>query len=198
MELTKRKYKKAEVSCIIDEITKDYNEKIRRLKDEIAELSSCNEKLNAQLNFSNREEAVVVDVLKDAKRSSEELYRSSLEKYNACVLSLKSFSVKWKKYFEYINEKYPYYPSLKQAQDLNNLLNEILGSEADSEIAVEKLKVSLEKNVSKKTAFNPNALIEDYIVATGENGFNLNDVLYPGELKLEELCKELGLMDEEK
>ena len=39
--------------------------------------------------------------------------------------------------------------------------------------------------------------IKDYIAATGDNGFNLDDVLNPGELELEELCRELGLIDAE-
>ena len=37
--------------------------------------------------------------------------------------------------------------------------------------------------------------INDYIVATSDTEFNLDEVLNPGELDLEDLCKELGLMD---
>ena len=44
--------------------------------------------------------------------------------------------------------------------------------------------------------FNPKKKIVDYIASTGDNGFNLDEVLNPGELQLEDLCKELGLMQE--
>ena len=43
--------------------------------------------------------------------------------------------------------------------------------------------------------FNPKSKIQDYIAATGDGTFNMNEVLNPGELELEELCKELGLIE---
>ena len=50
----------------------------------------------------------------------------------------------------------------------------------------------------QKERFNPKKKIDEYIAATTEstNGFNLDDVLNPGELQLEDLCKELGLIEE--
>ena len=47
----------------------------------------------------------------------------------------------------------------------------------------------------KEEKFDPKSKIRDYIAATGDNGFNLDEVLNPGELQLEDLCKELGLID---
>ena len=44
--------------------------------------------------------------------------------------------------------------------------------------------------------FNPKSKIKDYIVATNDGGFDMNEVLNPGVLKLEDLCKELGLIEE--
>ena len=52
-------------------------------------------------------------------------------------------------------------------------------------------------NIDDKMVFNPKSKIADYIVATDGSGFNMDEVLKPGELKLEDLCKELGLMDDE-
>ena len=48
----------------------------------------------------------------------------------------------------------------------------------------------------KKQSFDPKARIDEYIAATGDNGFNLEEVLNPGELQLEDICKELGLIEE--
>ena len=44
--------------------------------------------------------------------------------------------------------------------------------------------------------FDPKSKIEAFVAATSDNGFNLNEVLNPGELQLEDLCKELGLIEE--
>ena len=43
--------------------------------------------------------------------------------------------------------------------------------------------------------FNPKKKIEEY-VSSETNGFNLEEVLNPGELDLGDLCKELGLTEE--
>jgi hypothetical protein len=42
---------------------------------------------------------------------------------------------------------------------------------------------------------SPKKMISDYISSNSENGFNMDEVLNPGDLELEELCKELGLLD---
>ena len=47
----------------------------------------------------------------------------------------------------------------------------------------------------KNQPFNPKEIINDYVAATGDNGFDLDEVLNPGELQLEDLCKELGLLE---
>ena len=61
---------------------------------------------------------------------------------------------------------------------------------------VEELDSVLAVNGKKKDKkFNPKAVISDYIVATENNGFNMDEVLNPGELRLEDLCKELGLIE---
>ena len=45
--------------------------------------------------------------------------------------------------------------------------------------------------------FDPKAVIEKYVEGEEETGFNLDDVINPkGELDLEKLCRNLGLMDD--
>ena len=66
--------------------------------------------------------------------------------------------------------------------------------------AIEKVDTLLkEKEDLKKgkDTFNPKSKIQDYITAKTDNGFNLDDVLNPGALRLEDLCKELGLTEEQ-
>jgi hypothetical protein len=59
------------------------------------------------------------------------------------------------------------------------------------------LDKKLEGKVNDNKIFDPEKRIADYVSATSENGFNLEEVLNPGELHLEDLCKELGLIEEE-
>ena len=55
----------------------------------------------------------------------------------------------------------------------------------------------LDGMIDEQTTFNPKQKIKDYVVATSDSGFNLDEVLNPGKLELEDLCKELGLIEEE-
>ena len=64
--------------------------------------------------------------------------------------------------------------------------------------AIENLEKEFSDNNSKNNkVFAPKEKIQDYIASTSDSGFNLDEVLNPGELELEDLCKELGLMEEE-
>ena len=57
----------------------------------------------------------------------------------------------------------------------------------------------LDDLIERETAaaqFNPKEKIERYI-ENDVNGFNLEEVLNPGELQLEDLCRELGLMEDD-
>ena len=51
--------------------------------------------------------------------------------------------------------------------------------------------------INKTLLGKPKSKIEAFVAATSDNGFNLNEVLNPGELQLEDLCKELGTMEED-
>ena len=57
-------------------------------------------------------------------------------------------------------------------------------------------KEILSKAKNSSVDFNPKAKIDESLAATSDNGFNLDEVLNPGTLHLEDLCKELGLLDE--
>jgi hypothetical protein len=117
--------------------------------------------------------------------------------YDLEVERLKKFSERWKWYFKYIIEKYPLYGQVKDATEIYETLKKLLSMEKGKSV-VDGLEKMLEEKSNKipENIFNPKSKIEEYIVATSDSGFNLNDVLNPGELKLEDLCKELGLIEE--
>ena len=63
-------------------------------------------------------------------------------------------------------------------------------------LELKKYSTHLEELVKEKEKFNPKQKIKDYIVATSDTGFDMDQVLNPGKLELGDLCKELGLIEE--
>ena len=196
MEFKKRKYKKAEVQKMLDALTTEYEEQISNFRSEVGILSEKNQRISGELALIKDKEKLIDKTLIDANCKAEQIIEKANTEYSSLVDNLKRFSEKWKKYFAMLSEKYPYYPAVVQAVQFKERLDLILKGKADN-----KSLCQLEKDIDKKlleesSAFNPKKKIQDYIVATSDSGFNLEEVLNPGELHLEELCKELGLMDE--
>lgn len=142
----------------------------------------------------SKSEKSAFKALKKAEEKAEETERKAEMSYVLEAERLKNFIDRFNGYFAYLIDKYPFYPEVVKANEIFNSVKNILGMDNGKD-AVEKVKGVIDKKGS--VPFNPSARIEDYVSATSENGFNINDVLNPGELKLEDLCKELGLMEED-
>ncbi len=197
MELNKGKYKKAQVEQMLEENALKYKEKILELESRVAELSQENKSLLADVSALKAKEEFVLQTLVNVEKSAKNANVSLDNTYLSCVNSLKSFSIKWTGYFKYILDKYPYYPAIKQANALRCELDDLLNSKAENKTITEEMKKSLgEKEKSKSGEFSPKDKIQEYVAITSDNGFNLDEVLNPGNLRLEDLCKELGLLEE--
>ena len=196
MELTKRKYNRAEVQEIINKISEQYEQGNNELKEKVVELFDANKKLLSENDLLKSQSDSVVKALSEAKDRASQIENSAVEKYNATLLSLKNFLIKWKAYFDYLSEKYPYYQTSTQSLRLINNLRVVLDGNSLNQSSISSLDNELSKNMIKVGLKVPDKSIQDYIASTGDNGFNLDEVLNPGELKLEDLCKELGLLEE--
>ena len=196
MELTKRKYNRAEVQEIINKISEQYEQGNNELKEKVVELFDANKKLLSENDLLKSQSDSVVKALSEAKDRASQIENSAVEKYNATLLSLKNFLIKWKVYFDYLSEKYPYYQTSTQSLRLINNLRVVLDENSLNQSSISSLDNELSKNMIKVGLKVPDKSIQDYIASTGDNGFNLDEVLNPGELKLEDLCKELGLLEE--
>ena len=193
MELNKRKYKKKEVESIVTVVKIAYEARLADQKEVVLELNKEIAALRAELSTYKDKENVILSTMENAQQSAESLKERAQLQYSLEVERLKQFSSRWEKYLEELKEKYPLYQPVEKAVDIKQTIDG-LDSEADAREAVESLDAKLvDAEMSKP--FNPKQKIKDYIAATGDNGFNLEEVLNPGELKLEELCKELGLID---
>ena len=196
LELDKRKYKRDEVKKILLGVDAENNAVILELKQKLAELSLENQKLKSEIEDFRQKDDNISSALKDAEAFSRAIKENALKKYSIETESLKSFSLRWRNYFELLKEKYPLYNKISESKKLFDEINKLTLNYSGKELIEKTQKVLDESGVPDSSEiFNPRAKIEDYISATSDNGFNLNDVLNPGELDVEELCKELDLIE---
>lgn len=168
---------------------KRYEELILEQKRKIEELAKENTRLQAEVSGYKDKEQLIYLTLARAEKNALDIKELAQAEYALEIEKLKKFSEKWEGYFKQLEEKYPYYPTTKVALDINERIKAISGEDGKKDIESIDSMLPNEK-------FNPKEKIADYIVATQTSGFNMDDVLHPGELELEEICKELGLMGE--
>ena len=169
--------------------------RIAELKNSIVSMNDEILELKSELSQFKAKESALTMTIEDAEKVVSDTCEKMDLQYSLQHERLKLFTSRWEKYLDFLNEKYPFYQQITTAVEikdgidgLNNVCepNAVI-AELDERLIRQELDVP----------FNPKQKIKDYIAATGDNGFNLDDVLNPGELELEELCKELGLIDAE-
>ena len=197
LQLDKRKYKKKEVEELLDACKIESDNLISEYKSKISELELENKRLLSEVAVYKERDFLITNTLVNAEKQADELTSKTQAIYELEVERLKKFSERWKGYFNYITEKYPLYGQVKDAVEIYETLKSLLSTEKGKAVVDGLEKILDEKSVKiSESIFNPKSKIEEYIAATSDSGFNLNEVLNPGELKLEDLCKELGLIEE--
>lgn len=196
--LAKNKYKKTEVIAILNEKTQAFDTELADFRAQLSELKAENARLTERINEYDAKNAIIESAIKDAEEKAAETEEKTKLRYSLVAEKLKSFSERWDDYFRYLKNKYPLYPLVKTSTELREKIAELLAERgnADAVDALdEKLKAATAGENVKKEPFDPKSKIRDYVAATSDNGFNLEEVLNPGELHLEDLCKELGLLE---
>lgn len=195
LELKKRKYKKKEVESLLAVFKIAYEAKLAEQKETVIGLNKEIAELKSELSLYKDKEEAILSTMETAEISAINVKEKANLQYSLELERLKQFSKRWESYINDLKEKYPMYAPISIADEIKSDINKLSGDEDVKEI-IEGLDDKLIEAEFNKP-FNPKAKIRDYIAATGDNGFNLEEVLNPGELKLEEICKELGLIDEE-
>ena len=195
MELVKKKYAKSEVAEIISEVSDAYEEKLSEQKVRIAELVRENSEFRTELDRFSAQDKRIADSVKRAEAYSDDVKKKSDMQYSLAVEKISAFLGKWDAYFNHLKEKYPMYPVVQNAIKIKEKISKIIGdNSAETVIYTADKEIPPVKNGNN--TFNPKEKIADYIAATSDNGFNMDEVLNPGALRLEDLCKELGLLTE--
>ena len=184
-----KKITQQEAEKLIAGIREAYEIKIRQLNYRLEGLTAENRSLRASLAELKGREGKVGKAIVAAEEKGEEivrLYRMSAETE---LNTLRLFAEKWKRLAGQMAGAIPASEAKKYADFAENL-SALLGKERG------RFGVA-EESGARQEPFDPKAVIEKYVEGEEETGFNLDDVINPkGELDLEKLCRNLGLMDD--
>ena len=148
MILNKKKYKKTEVEALINAEIIEYEAKINALKERIQDLSLENSSLKGELLVYKEKEESISYTLKLAQEKALETVKQAEKKYTAELVSLKSFSKRWKEYFVYLSNKYPMYPAVTEAKNLHEEIEKcVSGKKTSKEIVLYVDKLLKEKDL---------------------------------------------------
>lgn len=185
-----KKITQQEAEKLIAGIREAYEIKIRQLNYRLEGLTAENRSLRASLAELKSREGKVGKAIVAAEEKGEEivrLYRMSAETE---LNTLRLFAEKWKRLAGQMAGAIPESEAKKYADFAENL-SALLGKERG------RFGVSEGNGAADQESFDPKAVIEKYVEGEEETGFNLDDVINPkGELDLEKLCRNLGLMDD--
>jgi len=194
LQLDKKKYTQKEVLAILDAYKTQYENKISELNFLLGELRTENVELKSKVEKIEDKERLILSVLKRAEQTAIDLETQSKLEYDLEFERLKKFSVSWDEYFKKIKEKYPASKTIKKAVKIKDHVNQP-GKNYMPKQTIKELEKLIDEDKKVHPVFDPKKKLGDYIVATSDNGFNMEEVLNPGELELEDICKELGLID---
>ena len=195
--LDKKKYKKDEVENLISTTRSEMQLVIDEQKEKIDNLISDVKRLEIEKEALISQNDEILSTIKDAEAFASSLKRDAKQKYLAEMQSLSSFALRWRAYFDALIEKYPLYGKVVDSKKVYDTVKSIL-KEYPSDKVIDNVGVTLDdNNCPAEPVFDPKSKIDDYMLATSDNGFDMNEVLNAGELKLEDLCRELGLLDED-
>ena len=191
MELKKRKYKRKHVGLMLDAYKTQYENLIAELRSRITQLSNENHDLREQLQKVKDKEKLIISTLERAEKTADQITEQVELEYSLEMDRLRRFSRSWDNFFNDLKNKYPTSKTVKKAISIKDKLDTTSNSKS-AKSDIEELEVL----IGKEEKFNPKQKIKDYIVATSDTGFDMDKVLNPGKLELGDLCKELGLIEE--
>ncbi len=193
MDFDKRRYTQKEVSLIFDAYKKEYEKHFSDLKNRINELISENQILKLKLDKSSDKESLILAVLTRAEKTALDLEKQSKLEYELELERLKNFSQKWEKYFSDLSDK----SNSDKAKKTEIIIEHLKSTNKSSspKNVIKELDKLIDEDTKINPIFDPKKKISEYIASTSEGGFSMDEVLNPGELKLEDICKELGLLD---
>ena len=171
---------------------------IETLNDRNFLLQTELDKLKIELNELKSQASLIAKAIISAEKYKEKEEDKVRAQYELELNNLKLFTAKYQKYFAFLREKYPYYPATKNAEDLVICFDKIFKKHIDDKSKIKVMNLLLDSESLHFKEFDPTEKLSSYIQNDTEINFDLDQIINPGELNLEELCKELGLAEDEK
>jgi len=214
-ELSKNTFTKAEIDKLLFQIKLEYDGRLKEQKNRIFELVNQMQDKNEECEKLRKRDAIISKALLSAVEKVKQVEYSAKKKTENEINRLQLFINKCEKYLSDIKLSYPIDTNIQKFDEFTDKMRGLM-PETSKNVNTKKENVNIvkqENNIAKEennTAkeelaagriFNPKEKIEKYIekdikVNEKEDDFNMDDVLNPkGELNLEDLCRQLGLMD---
>ena len=185
-----KKISQQSVDMLLQNIEQLHGKQIETLSTQIDALKEKNRELEAELCLLQEREDKVTKALISAEIKGEEIKRSYEVTAQLEWKRLKTFADKWRALIVDMQvdlKKGQFEVFMKYADDFAALL----GQDYNAFIETQNENLKAESNI-----ISPSEIMHDII--EDDLKFNINDILYPPKnLNLEELCRDLGLMEEE-
>lgn len=163
-----KKYKEKEVTALVSRLKEEYEAVVKRQREAAEELKEENRQLRARLSVLEGQRSEISAALLRAVAEGERIKQESAAQADSEKRELVLLAEKCRILSERLTEQYPDKDDVQEFQTFTDALRSHLGEGEETESEEE------------------------------ECSFNMDDVLNPKEpLDLGNLCKELGLMEEE-
>ncbi|PWM74227.1 MAG: hypothetical protein DBX59_04050 [Bacillota bacterium] len=165
--------------------SEEYEIILAEQKNVILELKEEIKQLSAELDaYKNRENLIGI-TLKATENQALEMKKLSEQEYAAELRRLAEFKKRWNAYFAALRAGD--FADIQNGERLTERLNAVLLKNANDK---EKVLAMMAETADLKPA------AAEQVAAAQTFALDMSQVLNPGELDLEELCKEMGLMEE--
>lgn len=203
-----QKGKRNEIKIEIERQRSEYENMMFGQKERIFSLREENRKLKEELETYKRKDAQISSALLSALQKAREIEDTAKLRSEMDLLRLKEFHTRWMRYYEEVKKLFPKDANLKAAGRFLARMDAILTGEPEKKQAVlkgEEASFMKELESGKErisAAITENRKIDSaaaFEKPAEDEEFDLDNLLNPNSLQsLDELCKEMGLMEDGK
>ncbi|MGN1100414.1 MAG: hypothetical protein ACI4S9_08720 [Christensenellales bacterium] len=188
--IERKGYNKNEVEAFINKVLRLTEEKLNEQRARIDELRELNANLVAQIKGLKQKENSIGYALQQANSKAEELESAAKVRYALEMQRLKSFQRRWAEQYNLIRHKYPTDSGLAEFESA------LFGMEKELGDIMRELNIPYEAGDEYMRFYEEkkNLKVPEPEEVKPEEGFSLAEALTPKET-LEDLCKELGLIE---
>jgi len=199
LNLQKRRYSRKEVVKLLEENSIAYQSKIDEYRDKINDLTRENRELNAINQKYLLDEQSILDGIKLSTKLVNEIKKIIAHRYQFECDRISEFCARFDKFIKQASKTDD--KIVKKSRSTKAKIKRVIDGDDCVANKVNKTSEILsayktEKRDDEINEFNPKKRIDEYVASTLYEGFDMDEILNPQNLNLEQLCKEIGLNGE--